>query len=84
MPEAKALENTKALEKVTPLANHQCPLCGQPNSCAPAETGSFAGTCWCKSQIFPPELIAQVAPEQRNKSCICQACVTRYRTSHHS
>jgi len=62
----------------TPLANHQCPLCGQPNRCAPADTGSFASPCWCKSQTFPPELLAQVAPAERNKSCICQACVNRF------
>ncbi|MDR7090250.1 MULTISPECIES: cysteine-rich CWC family protein [Cellvibrio] len=67
---------------VTPLANHQCPLCSQPNHCAPAATGSFVSSCWCKAQTFPPELLAQLAPDQRNKSCICQQCVDRFNNQH--
>src|SRR5688572_26209821 len=63
-----------------PLAKHQCPLCGQLNRCAPADTGSFATPCWCKSQPFPPELLAQVESGQRNKSCICQTCVNNFHT----
>ncbi|WP_193747536.1 cysteine-rich CWC family protein [Cellvibrio sp. OA-2007] len=65
-------------DAVPPLAHRQCPLCGQPNHCTPANTGSFAGSCWCKTQPFPPELLAQLAPEQRNNSCICQACVNHF------
>ncbi|MDO8336251.1 MAG: cysteine-rich CWC family protein [Candidatus Saccharibacteria bacterium] len=70
------------MPNATPLANHECPLCGQPNQCTPAETGSFASTCWCKAEIFPPGLLALVDPEQRNKSCICQQCVNRFHVQH--
>jgi hypothetical protein len=67
---------------VVPLANIQCPLCGQPNSCAAANTGDFNNICWCKTKTIPPELLAQVDPEQRNKSCICQNCANHFHLQH--
>jgi catechol 2,3-dioxygenase-like lactoylglutathione lyase family enzyme len=30
-----------------PLPNAICPLCGAPNECAPAQSGSFDEQCWC-------------------------------------
>jgi hypothetical protein len=82
MLEATPLEKISPEEQATPLANHQCPLCGQPNRCAPADTGNFVSPCWCTAQTFPADLLAQVDPAERNKSCICQECVKRFQDSH--
>lgn len=60
-----------------PLAAPVCPLCGQPNACAPARTGAFSQPCWCESVDFSPELLARVPEHLRNKACICRACATR-------
>lgn len=58
----------------SPLAAPACPLCGQPNACAPARTGAFSQPCWCESVDFSAELLARVPDGLRNKACICRAC----------
>jgi hypothetical protein len=56
------------------LANHTCPLCGGPNACAPAASGSLDTPCWCRQVDFSAELLAKVPPDQRRVSCICARC----------
>ncbi len=55
-----------------------CPLCGQPNDCQLCTVAVYKGPCWCAKVKIPEELIAQVPPESRNKSCICRACVMKF------
>jgi hypothetical protein len=53
-----------------------CPLCGGPNGCVPAATGSFDGDCWCRNVRFSPELLARVPAAQLGRACICRACAS--------
>ena len=53
-----------------------CPLCGRPNECVSARTGSFGERCWCESVTFSPGLLARVPEDKRNVACICRACAT--------
>jgi hypothetical protein len=54
--------------------NFDCPLCGGPNDCAAAASGSCDTPCWCAAVAFSPELIARVPPELAREACICRAC----------
>ena len=51
-----------------------CPLCQQSNRC---EVQASAG-CWCMTTTVPAELLAKTPEKQKNKSCICQACIENY------
>lgn len=64
-------------QAATPAANHQCPLCGGPNACAPAQCGRYDVACWCTSARFPPELLARVPEAQRGLACICAGCAAQ-------
>ncbi len=57
----------------------QCVLCGEANEC-----GIAAGNteCWCFATPVPRALIERVPESQRNRACICQACVALYRQQH--
>ena len=57
-----------------PLPAPACPLCGQPNACAAARTGSFDTPCWCADVTFTPALLVRVPEAQRGTACICRAC----------
>lgn len=57
-----------------PLPAHLCPLCGGPNGCAPAQSGSFASPCWCQTQGIDAQARARVPPQLRGKACICARC----------
>lgn len=57
-----------------PLAEHRCPLCGQPNGCAAASSGRFDTPCWCSNATFTPTLLALVPAAQRGRACICKSC----------
>jgi hypothetical protein len=48
-----------------------CPLCKSENSCAV----NSLSACWCMVAEVPAALLAQLPDKQRNKSCICQACI---------
>lgn len=65
------------IQAATPEANHQCPLCGGPNACAPARCGRYDVACWCTSARFPPELLARVPEAQRGLACICAGCAAQ-------
>jgi len=60
----------------------RCPLCHELNRCA-SETGDGA-RCWCMSAEIPKEALRLVPDELKVKSCICQACATRYRSEANS
>jgi hypothetical protein len=49
----------------------RCPLCGGPNDCGVAQG---KGVCWCFSTPVPPEVLARVPPDQRDRTCVCQRC----------
>ncbi len=51
-----------------------CPLCQEANRCDVKSSTA----CWCMTANVPAELLAQIPEKQRNKSCICQACIERY------
>jgi hypothetical protein len=57
-----------------PLPATGCPLCGGPNGCAPAVSGSFDSPCWCTAVRIPPEVLARVPTAQRGMACICRTC----------
>jgi len=59
---------------VEPLPNTGCPLCGGPNGCAPAASGSFDSPCWCSSVRMPAEVLARIPAAQRGLACLCRTC----------
>jgi len=59
---------------VTPRAAPDCPLCGGPNGCAPAQSGTFESPCWCATATFERELLDRVPLSLRGTACICARC----------
>lgn len=57
-----------------PRPNLTCPLCGGPNGCAPAASGSFETPCWCKDASFAAQLFERVPDSLQGRACICRAC----------
>jgi hypothetical protein len=51
-----------------------CPLCGGPNGCAAAASGSLKVSCWCSELILPPSALEDIPPDLRGKACICRDC----------
>ena len=68
-------DDTSACDPATPLPATQCPLCGRPNACAPACSGSFDTPCWCRDAVFTEALLARVPAASRGLACVCAACV---------
>ena len=58
----------------TPLQATACPLCGGPNGCAPAVSGTFDSPCWCTTVRIPAEVLAHIPAAQRGLACVCRAC----------
>jgi hypothetical protein len=58
-----------------------CPLCGLSNDCQLCSADAYKGPCWCAKMKIADELIAQVPPECRNRTCICRACIMKYHRS---
>ncbi|HJV60881.1 MAG TPA: cysteine-rich CWC family protein [Albitalea sp.] len=56
------------------LPNAACPLCGGPNACSPAATGSLDVACWCNDAVIDPAALARVPPALRRQACLCPAC----------
>mgnify|MGYP001411160261 CR=1 FL=1 len=61
---------------VLPKPNSTCPLCGGPNGCEPATTGSFDSPCWCVSVRIDPAVLARIPEAARGEACLCRACAT--------
>jgi len=57
-----------------PKPNNTCPLCGGPNGCAPAASGSFDTPCWCTTTPINPAALARIPDALRNQACICRNC----------
>lgn len=57
-----------------PLPACHCPLCGGPNGCAPAASGTFDSPCWCTTVEIPAAVLTRVPAAQRGQACICRAC----------
>ena len=57
-----------------PLPNATCPLCGAPNECAPALTGSFDTPCWCTEVRIDRAALARLPEHERNRACLCRRC----------
>jgi len=51
---------------------HSCPLCQQLNHCLASEQ------CWCTKVTIPDALLAQIPEQDKNKKCLCKACITAY------
>lgn len=60
--------------RAAPLAEHRCPLCGGPNGCAAAASGSFRTPCWCSGVVFSPQALAAVPEAARGRACLCRGC----------
>lgn len=58
----------------TPSAEHHCPLCGGPNDCAPARSGSFDTPCWCTTAAFDPSVLERIPESLRGRACLCRRC----------
>jgi hypothetical protein len=67
-----------------PLPEHACPLCGGPNDCAAARSGSFSTPCWCREATFSAELLAKVPPAMQGRACICPRCAGVTQGTHQS
>jgi hypothetical protein len=57
-----------------PMATATCPLCGGPNGCAPAASGSFASPCWCTQAAIDPAALAAIPAALKNRACLCPRC----------
>jgi hypothetical protein len=64
-----------------PIPAPNCPLCGGPNACGPACSGSFDTPCWCLETPIPAELVDSLPDAQRGRACICRDCVTRHKAA---
>ena len=64
------------MASLDPKPNNACPLCGGPNGCAPAASGSFDTPCWCTTTPIDPAALARIPESQRNLACICRKCAT--------
>jgi len=54
-----------------------CPLCERDNCCGLVTAGATG--CWCFGEKVPAPLLKQVAPEDRGRRCVCQACVRAHK-----
>jgi len=69
-------DTLRAMDK--PLPSLRCPVCGQPNACAPARSASFDTPCWCTSVDIDPRALA--AAGGNRDACLCPACARGART----
>jgi len=55
-----------------------CPLCSRQNDCQLCGIAGHKGPCWCASISVPEALLARVAPELKNRACICRQCIGEF------
>jgi hypothetical protein len=51
-----------------------CPACGASNDCTLAVPQTADRACWCYSVSIDPDVLAELPPELRDKSCLCPRC----------
>ncbi|MEM9252542.1 MAG: cysteine-rich CWC family protein [Planctomycetota bacterium] len=63
------------------LGPGDCPICGAPNDCAMV-AGRTPASCWCMTVGDIPEAL-RIEAQRRggDERCICEACITAYRTT---
>ena len=59
-----------------PAAEAACPVCGGPNACAPAASGSFATPCGGTTVTILPHVLAALPTAARGRACLCVRCAT--------
>lgn len=59
------------------IDKNSCPICQKANQCQ-VEKGR---DCWCAQEKIPNELIATLPKDKQEKSCLCQACVLRFKAA---
>lgn len=66
------------MNDVAAVANRDpiCPLCGQPNGCVLARSGSVEEPCWCADVEVSADAISRIPKEMRGKSCLCHHCAS--------
>jgi prepilin-type N-terminal cleavage/methylation domain-containing protein/prepilin-type processing-associated H-X9-DG protein len=57
----------------------ECPLCGAANGCQLCLPAAGTRQCWCVREEFPGELLRRVPENFRNRACICQSCLEKFR-----
>ncbi|WP_349572131.1 cysteine-rich CWC family protein [Azotobacter salinestris] len=55
----------------------QCPLCGNPNTCAQPNPSQVQTTCWCFSKTISPAVLKAVPTDLRDRACLCPRCLQR-------
>jgi len=68
------------LDPTVTLDPSRCPLCGEPNQCAPAADPE-ATECWCVTQSFPADLLGRVPEAAMGRACVCQRCLEEHRAA---
>lgn len=63
---------------------NQCPLCGGANQCQLCSPAAYKGSCWCARAEMPEALLARVPENFRNRACVCQKCVEKFRDERES
>lgn len=51
-----------------------CPLCGQRNQCAQADSATPVHDCWCFAAAIAPGALERLPADQRNRACLCPRC----------
>ncbi|MDH4096051.1 MAG: cysteine-rich CWC family protein [Betaproteobacteria bacterium] len=63
--------------RLQPQPHPSCPVCGGPNECAAASSGSFTTPCWCVEVQVGPDALAPVPAHDRGRACLCRGCLGR-------
>lgn len=69
MTKNKSRDNTADTEKKI------CPVCQSNNRC---DVDNAKG-CWCMTIGVPTELIESLVVSDKDKRCICQACIEKFK-----
>ncbi|UTW07010.1 cysteine-rich CWC family protein [Pseudomonas benzenivorans] len=51
-----------------------CPLCGQRNGCAQADSQTPVTHCWCFDAPLERSVLERLPAAQRNRACLCPRC----------
>jgi hypothetical protein len=51
-----------------------CPLCGQRNQCAQADSPTPVQQCWCFAAPIERRVLERLPEALRNRACLCPRC----------